>query len=123
MDSKKIAEALVAEVNGYPEVLADLKKVVLKTLSTVLARTWGISKEAFESEEKFFDVLSQLGDMFIKAPGLIEAFDGTAIKMVLKIIDKNFLDKYFGEDWLETLKNGTEIVVAELQLANKPTNA
>jgi len=58
---------------------------------------------SLETEDEFIALLADIGDRLIDA-GWLEFADGAALLALLKLLDKQVIDRFFGADWFVKLK-------------------
>lgn len=56
-----------------------------------------------QDEDEFLNLLACIGDRLIDA-GWLEFADGPALLAMLKLLDKQVIDRFFGTDWFVKLK-------------------
>ena len=104
MDSKELAEKVIADVKSAPQIFDGIKKEVeLIIKKIIIDNATEILK--LETEEKFFNFLTIVLDSIIVLPYPYEMLDSTIIKFLLKNVVDKILDKYAGTNWYEKLKD------------------
>jgi len=103
MTEKDIAKQILASVDLAKNEVEGLKVSIQNLLVKLLGEVKKISG-SIPDEETFLKVVAELIDEMVVLPYPYEAIDGYVAGLLLKVIDKQILDRFLGEDWFDKLK-------------------
>ena len=103
MDSKELAAKISSEINQYPSMVQNMVKGTLEVLKTEIKEGRVLVSELLESEEKFFQTITDIIDLNWNT-GLFDAFDNPVIRKVVEGTLRPLLTKCLGPDWLADLR-------------------
>lgn len=106
-DAKEVAAKIDPMIAGNRDMIVEAFEDVKETVWMALGSICLSIKDLFDTittEDQFLDVVAEYADTKINA-GLLEPFDGPAVGMVLKFLNKKVMHKWYKDDWLARLKS------------------
>lgn len=107
MDHKDVAIKIISESKCFKSLIINTKKSIWKSFVFILSDNIG----DIESEKDFLLVVKEIciSEVQIKTGNglidkLVDLTKGTIMRFAISLIDKYFLDRWFGEDWFDKLR-------------------
>jgi len=103
MENKQIALLLISKTESLKNDFVSLKtqiENILLNYMRIVRETSG----SIPDKDSFIKIITIIADELIVLPQPYEIFDGLIFEFIFKLISKNILDKFLGNDWFDRLK-------------------